>query len=57
MSVRRAGAAIDWPLLGFGAGLRAEHYDDVLRGSAGAHWFEAISENYMDTRGRPLAVL
>jgi hypothetical protein len=53
----RAGAAADWPRLGFGAGLRAEHYDDVLAGTTGVEWFEAISENYMDTNGRPLAVL
>jgi uncharacterized protein (UPF0276 family) len=46
-----------WPQLGYGAGLRAEHYDDVLAGAAGADWFEAISENYMDTRGRPLSIL
>jgi len=43
--------------LGFGAGLRAEHFDDVLGGAEGADWFEVISENFMDTRGRPLAVL
>jgi len=54
--VRRAGAA-DWPRLGFGVGLRAEHYEDVLAGSKGADWFEAITENYLETRGRPLAVL
>jgi uncharacterized protein (UPF0276 family) len=53
----RAGAAADWPRLGFGAGLRAEHYDDVLAGTTGVEWFEAISENYMDTNGRPLALL
>src|SRR6185503_14092949 len=47
----------DWPDLGFGVGLRAEHYDDVLEGTARTDWFEAISENYMDTGGRPLRVL
>jgi hypothetical protein len=46
-----------WPQLGFGAGLRVEHYDDVLEGAGGLDWFEAISENYMDTGGRPLRVL
>jgi len=46
-----------WPFLGFGIGLRREHYDDVLGGASGSDWFEAISENYMDTGGRPLAVL
>jgi len=46
-----------WPALGFGVGLRAEHYTDVLAGARGADWFEAISENYMDSGGRPLHVL
>ena len=57
MSVRRAGTAADWPRLGFGVGLRADHYEDVLAGSKGVDWFEAITENYIDTKGRPLAVL
>ena len=59
MSARCAGAATatDWAWLGFGAGLRAEHYEDVMNGARDAQWFEAITENYMDTKGRPLAVL
>ena len=48
---------IRWPQLGFGAGLRAEHYEDVLSGPPEVEWFEAISDNYMETGGRPLAVL
>jgi uncharacterized protein (UPF0276 family) len=55
--VGRAGAAADWPRLGFGAGLRADHYEDVLAGTKQVDWFEAITENYIDTKGRPLAVL
>ncbi len=47
----------DFPFLGFGIGLRREHYQDILGGACGCDWFEAISENYMDTGGRPLAVL
>jgi uncharacterized protein (UPF0276 family) len=46
-----------FPFLGFGIGLRREHYDDVLDDPSGCDWFEAISENYMHTGGRPLAVL
>jgi uncharacterized protein (UPF0276 family) len=45
------------PRLGFGVGLRAEHYSDVLSGRPPVDWFEAITENYMDTGGRPLDVL
>lgn len=46
-----------WPQLGFGVGLRAEHYDAVLAGPRRTAWFEAISENYMDGGGRPLHIL
>jgi hypothetical protein len=47
----------NWPALGFGVGLRSEHYGEVFEGPAFVDWFEAISENYMDTGGRPLHVL
>ena len=41
-----------------GVGLRSEHYPYLLeRPRTTVEWFEAISENYMDTAGRPLAVL
>jgi uncharacterized protein (UPF0276 family) len=50
-------SARSWPHLGFGVGLRSEHYRDVLEGRPPVDWFEAIAENYMDTGGRPLAVL
>jgi uncharacterized protein (UPF0276 family) len=50
-------SVLPWPRLGFGVGLRAEHYEDVLDGWAPVDWFEAITENYMDTGGRPLHVL
>lgn len=41
-----------------GVGLRPVHYAHLLqRPRTTVRWFEAISENYMDTAGRPLAVL
>ncbi|RYZ72110.1 MAG: DUF692 domain-containing protein [Proteobacteria bacterium] len=41
-----------------GVGLRPTHYPHLLSAGAGsAQWFEAISENFMDTRGRPREVL
>jgi uncharacterized protein (UPF0276 family) len=46
-----------FPLLGFGVGLRAVHYDDILAGPRRIDWFEALTENYIDTGGRPLHVL
>lgn len=45
------------PFLGFGLGLRAQHYDDILNGSPAIDWFEVISENYMLPGGQPLRVL
>jgi uncharacterized protein (UPF0276 family) len=46
------------PSLGFGLGLRREHFADLLAAPpAGVDWFEAISENFMVAGGKPLAVL
>ncbi len=46
------------PFLGFGLGLRAEHYQDVLdRKPDNVDWFEIISENYMVDGGKPLYFL
>ena len=45
------------PRLGCGVGLRSEHYDAVIRERPRVDWFEAISENFMDSGGRPLRIL
>jgi len=46
------------PFLGFGLGLRAEHYRDVLeRKPKNIDWFEILSENYMIDGGKPLYFL
>lgn len=42
------------PALGFGLGLRTDHYEAILAESPRVDWFEAISENYMVGGGRPL---
>ena len=42
---------------GVGAGLRSVHYPVVTSEWPQMDWFEAISENYMDTGGRPLHIL
>jgi uncharacterized protein (UPF0276 family) len=47
----------DFPRLGFGLGLRREHYADVLDTMPPIDWFEIISENFMVDGGRPLEVL
>ncbi len=46
-----------YPDLGFGIGLRSVHYEHVLTNNPPIDWFEILSENYMDTGGRPLHVL
>ncbi len=43
--------------LGFGLGLRPQHYDEILNGDPLIDWFEIISENYMLPGGSPLRVL
>jgi len=46
-----------FPDLGFGIGLRTVHYEYILKNNPTIDWFEILSENYMDTGGRPLHVL
>jgi uncharacterized protein len=45
------------PYLGFGLGLRPQHYEEILDGNPGIDWFEVISENYMIEGGQPLYML
>lgn len=45
------------PFLGFGLGLRKEHYDYVIKNNPPIDWFEIISENFMIPGGRPLFLL
>jgi uncharacterized protein len=43
--------------LGFGLGLRAEHYEAVLQDRPRIDWFEVVSENYLVPGGKPLHYL
>ncbi len=45
------------PDLGFGLGLRPEHYQTVLDERPAVDWFEVISENFMVPGGKPLHFL
>ncbi|MBO9711441.1 DUF692 domain-containing protein [Sphingomonas sp.] len=45
------------PRLGLGLGLRSVHFEAILSGEPRDLWFEAISENFMDSGGRPRAVI
>lgn len=44
-------------MLGFGLGLRSQHYDYVLEHQPAVDWFELITENYLAPGGRPRATL
>jgi uncharacterized protein (UPF0276 family) len=39
--------------LGFGLGLRPKHYPYIFEHQPKVDWFEVISENFMDTDGKP----
>jgi len=40
-----------------GVGLRTVHFDYILENHPPVDWFEVISENFMDSRGRPRYIL
>ena len=42
------------PPLGFGLGLRVDHYETILADNPGVDWFEALTENYLVPGGKPL---
>ncbi len=43
----------DTPYLGFGLGLRTDHFHDVLQQKPALDWFEVVSENFMVDGGKP----
>ena len=45
------------PSLGFGLGLRVEHYQTILDTRPPIDWFEILSENYLVPGGKPLHYL
>ncbi|MCA1568154.1 MAG: DUF692 domain-containing protein [Acidobacteria bacterium] len=47
----------NYPNLGFGVGLRHQHFNYVLDNRPRVDWFEIISENFIDSRGWPRHVL
>ena len=53
MKARRLGH----PNLGLGLGLRTVHFQHILENHPAVDWFEVISENFMDSRGRPRYVV
>ena len=45
------------PSLGFGLGLRVDHYEAILADNPRIDWFEALTENYLVPGGKPLDYL
>lgn len=45
------------PYLGFGLGLRPEHYESILKQQPSLDWFEIITENYLVPGGKPIYYL
>jgi uncharacterized protein (UPF0276 family) len=48
---------LGYPHLGLGVGLRTVHFDHILEHHPPVDWFEIISENFIDSHGRPRYVL
>ena len=42
---------------GLGLGLRSKHFNYILENDPAVDWFEVISENFMDSGGRPRQIL
>jgi uncharacterized protein (UPF0276 family) len=45
------------PSLGFGLGLRVDHYEAILADRPAVDWFEVLTENYLVPGGKPLDYL
>jgi uncharacterized protein (UPF0276 family) len=45
------------PFLGFGLGLRTDHYQTIVDRHPGVDWFEVMTENYLVPGGKPLHYL
>jgi uncharacterized protein len=45
------------PSLGFGLGLRVDHYESILADRPAVDWFEVLTENYLVPGGKPLHYL
>ena len=44
---------LGYPNLGLGVGLRTVHFPYILEKNPAVDWFEIISENFIDSKGRP----
>jgi uncharacterized protein (UPF0276 family) len=56
-AIRASGNKFACPHLGFGVGLRSVHFSHLLNHTPAVDWLEIISENFLDSQGRPRHVL
>lgn len=54
---KESGGIRQLPNPGLGLGLRSKHFNYILENTPAVDWFEVISENFMDSGGRPRQVL
>jgi uncharacterized protein (UPF0276 family) len=57
MTIRTTVPSDSMPYLGYGLGLRVEHYEALLAHPGKVEWLEVVSENYMVNGGLPLVWL
>ncbi|MGV6857750.1 MAG: MNIO family bufferin maturase [bacterium] len=50
-------SALERPWLGYGLGLRKDHYRDIIDNPPEIDWFEILTENYLVPGGKPLYYL
>ncbi|MGH8121881.1 MAG: multinuclear nonheme iron-dependent oxidase, partial [Rudaea sp.] len=56
-AMTQVNSTFKYPPLGFGLGLRVDHYEEILNSEPDIDWLEVLSENYMIAGGRPLRYL
>jgi hypothetical protein len=56
-AMTQSNSSLTYPPLGFGLGLRVDHYEEILDNEPDIDWLEVLSENYMIPGGRPLRYL
>jgi len=50
-------SSLSRPYLGYGLGLRRQHYETILQEKPAVDWFEILTENYLVDGGKPLHYL
>ena len=53
----KSNSRLGYPNLGLGVGLRHVHFKHITETWPNVDWFEIISENFIDSQGRPRYIL